>query len=406
MNGLFPYGAGRTVAGVRASFRTLPDYSAGSIVNLMDSLIEGLGGACPSPAPLAALPPAEIAGHRQVVLIVVDGLGDAFLSRLGPETRLGACQCTRLTSVFPSTTAAAVTTFLTGLAPQQHGLTGWHMYFRELGAVLAVLPGRPRYGGMTLGQAGYDAGRFFGHRPVFDNVPVASRMVMPRQIAHSDFNLAHVGRAGLTAYDDQEGFFAALVSALTIDQNRRFVYAYWPELDRIAHEAGSQSRTAERLFRSWDAGFNRFLERVAGTDSLIIVTADHGFIDTDESHTISLEQHPELSDCLALPLCGEPRVAYCYVKPHRAQAFENYVGDRLASAAELYRSSDLIEQGWFGRGPVHPGLAERVGDYTLVMRENCVIRDWLPGEARYRQVGVHGGISSMEMLVPLAVVSV
>lgn len=266
MNGLFPGGADRSVTGVRAASRMLPDYPAGSIVNLMDTLVVGLGGACPNPAPLAVLPPAEIAGHRQVALIVVDGLGDAFLSRLGPDTKVGACRRDRLTSVFPSTTAAAVTTFLTGLAPQQHGLTGWHMYFRELGAVLAVLPGRPRYGGMTLGQAGYDAGRFFGHRSVFEGLPLASRMVTPRHLARSDFNLAHLGQASLTAYDGQEEFFAALVSALTADQgrSRRFVYAYWPELDRIAHEAGSLSKAAEQHFRSWDEAFGQFLKRVGG----------------------------------------------------------------------------------------------------------------------------------------------
>lgn len=136
------------------------------------------------------------------------------------------------------------------------------------------------------------------------------------------------------------------------------------------------------------------------------MTADHGFIDTDESHTVSLEQHPDLADCLTLPLCGEPRVAYCYVRPERVRRFENYVGDRLAPVAELHRSGDLIAQGWFGRGPAHPRLADRIGDYTLLMRDNYVIRDWLPDEARYRQIGVHGGVSAMEMLVPLAVVSV
>lgn len=395
---------------IQGSSRLLPDYHGGSIVNLMDTLVEGLGGTCPgaNPAPLAVLPPAEIAGHRQVVLIVVDGLGDAFLSRMGPDTRLGACRRARLTSVFPSTTAAAVTTFLTGLAPRQHGLTGWHMYFRELGAVLAVLPGKPRYGGMTLSQAGYDAGRFFGHRSVFDGLPCASRTVTPRHLAHSDFNLAHLGRAALVPYDGLEGFFATIANTLTTEQGRRrrFVYAYWPELDRIAHEAGSLSVAAEEHFRSWDEAFGQFLERVAGTDSLVIVTADHGFIDTDEAHTVSLEHHPDLSACLALPLCGEPRVAYCYVRPDQARIFENYVGNRLARSAELHRSHDLIDQGWFGQGPAHPRLADRVGDYTLVMRENFVIRDWLPGETPYRQAGVHGGVSALEMRVPLAVVSV
>ena len=42
-----------------------------------------------------------------------------------------------------------------------------------------------------------------------------------------------------------------------------------------------------------------------------------------------------------------------------------------------------------------------MGDYTLLMREHYVIRDRLPGEKTYTQVGVHGGLSAAELNVPL-----
>ena len=37
------------------------------------------------------------------------------------------------------------------------------------------------------------------------------------------------------------------------------------------------------------------------------------------------------------------------------------------------------------------------------MKENYILKDWLVGEERYRHVGVHGGVSSAEMGVPLIV---
>lgn len=40
------------------------------------------------------------------------------------------------------------------------------------------------------------------------------------------------------------------------------------------------------------------------------------------------------------------------------------------------------------------------------MKENYVIKDWLPGERQYRQIGVHGGMSPEEMFVPLIVAAV
>jgi hypothetical protein len=48
-------------------------------------------------------------------------------------------------------------------------------------------------------------------------------------------------------------------------------------------------------------------------------------------------------------------------------------------------------------------LHERIGDYTLLMKDCAIIKDWLPGERHYAQIGVHGGLSSQEMYVPLIV---
>ena len=38
------------------------------------------------------------------------------------------------------------------------------------------------------------------------------------------------------------------------------------------------------------------------------------------------------------------------------------------------------------------------------MRDHATIKDWMPGEKRYTQIGVHGGTTPEEMLVPLVVV--
>ena len=104
---------------------------------------------------------------------------------------------------------------------------------------------------------------------------------------------------------------------------------------------------------------------------------------------------------LAQPLCGERRVAYCYVRPGCHADFERYVAAKLGKHATLHRSSDLIAQNWFGPGAPHPRLAERVGDYTLVMKDSYALKDWLPNEKRHVHIGVHGGTSDDEMYVPL-----
>lgn len=383
----------------------LPDYQGAGIVNLLSSLITGLGGEPNGYAPLNGLSSAEVGAYRNVVLIVVDGLGYEYLIRQDRGSFLRQHLRGRMTSVFPSTTATAITSFLTGLAPQQHGLTGWHMYFKELGAVLSVLPGVPRYGGIPLGKCGIEAEKFFGHVPIFNRIPLPCYIVSPRRIAHSDFNLAHQGRAELRDFDTIEEFFGVIVRTLRKDVHRKFIYAYWSELDHIGHENGSASPEAEQHLAELDSAFEAFFGNIAGSDTLLIVAADHGQIDTSPERAIELDDHSELNECLILPLCGERRAAYCYVKSGEAQRFERYVQDNLAAYLELHLSRDLLASGCFGSGTPHPRLTERIGDYMLIMKENYVIKDWLPGERPYRQIGVHGGMSPEEMFVPLIVVA-
>jgi len=69
------------------------------IVNLMGSLIEGLGGQRHSAPPLEALLPEEIRDYRQVLLLVVDGLGMAPLRALSPERLLARSVRTQMTPV-------------------------------------------------------------------------------------------------------------------------------------------------------------------------------------------------------------------------------------------------------------------------------------------------------------------
>ncbi len=380
-----------------------PDYDGGGIVNLMASVGAGLG-ARSGYAPLAALLPDEIAAHRNVCLFVLDGLGARHLARAGAGGALVACQRASITSTFPSTTATAITTFMTGLAPQAHGLTGWHMYFRELGAVLAVLPFRPRHGGPSLAAAGGTTpAKLFGNTPFADRIDAAPHVVSPSAIVDSCFNAAHSGRAQRIGHGGLDAMFAAVREVVRAGDGRKYVYAYYSELDSLAHAHGIGSAQVAGELARIDAGFGRFLEEVAGSDTLVIATGDHGFVDTRADSVVELDDHPELAATLAAPLCGEPRVAYCYVKPGAGRAFEHYVETRLSHCAALARSGDLVAAGWFGPGPAHPRLADRVGDYTLVMKDGYAIRDHVPGERRHVQIGVHGGTSEDEMLVPLVV---
>ncbi len=381
----------------------LPDYKGGSIVNLMASIEAGMGGSPDGYPPLATLPPNILSDGEKVVLLAIDGLGYDYLCTKGGALReylIGAA-----TSVCPATTASAITTFLTASAPQQHGLTGWFSWFREIGSVLAILPFRSRFGGDPLSGVGFTPATLCGVAPLFDRIPVNSHVAVPDWIADSAFNTAFQDGARIWPYKGMDGLFASIQEAIKVREARSLTYAYWPDLDTLAHNHGVESEEVSRHFEQFDAAFARFVKQLQGSGVRLIVTADHGFIDSPPERTVLLSDHPELADCLMLPLCGEQRFAYCYVHPGRAEHFKEYVGNELAEVADLFPSSELIKNGWFGFGEAHPELKNRVGHYTLVMKDNYKIKEWVLGEKHYRHIGVHGGVSREEMMVPVVLVS-
>jgi hypothetical protein len=383
----------------------LPDYGGGSIANLVASIGAAFGAPGAGLAPLTLLPPDRLRAKSSVLLLVVDGLGLRYLCDAHPGSTLRQYLRGSITSVFPSTTASAITTFMTGLAPAQHALTGWHMYLDEVDAIGAILPFRARATEEHLSQRGLAATALFDHAALADRLPVHSTVISPERILDSEFNASHAGRAKRLGYASLTQFFQSIEISLRQRHARSFVYAYYPELDSTAHEHGIASRQCTEVLRRFDEGFARLLSAVAGYDVTILVCADHGFVDADRAQRVEMDDHPFLEAALARPLCGEQRVAYAYVQPDKRETFEDYLRNELADRIVPMHSADAIEAGWFGPGAPHPKLAARVGDYILLMRERATIKDWMPGEKRYTLIGVHGGISEEEMLVPLVVVT-
>ena len=380
---------------------TKPDYHGGSIVNLMRSIGDALG-APPSEYPrLTSLPFERLTEACRIVLVVIDGLGAELLATLGSGGRLSERMHGTMTSVYPPTTATAITTFMSGLAPQQHGLTGWFMHFRALGAVTAVLPFVPRYGRSPLSKAGVSLAALVDCPSFFDRITAPSITLQPAAIADSDFSRHLAHGAERVPFATLEDFVNRLKRYCSDPGEARYVYAYWSELDHLAHLHGPSSAIVAHHFAELDAALASVADVCADSGTLLVMTADHGFIDSGDAERIDLDNHAQLADTLSLPLCGEPRSAYCYVRSRSAATFEEYVDREFAQFAVAVPSEQLVDDAWFGLGEPHPELAQRIGDYTLQMRGRYTIRDRVAGERDIRLNGVHGGVAAAEQKVPL-----
>src|SRR6267142_3357568 len=174
-----------------------PDYAGGSLVNLVASVVAARGGK-PLHEPLRNFEFPVSA--KNLVLLIIDGLGDNYLARHGKGSELERRRHAALTSVVPSTTASAITTSYTGRTPLEHGLTGWFSYFGEAGCVSATLPFRSRGDMAPLQQRGFSPAAAFPASSVFEALPVRSIVVTARQIIDSAYNVRHCAGATRLAY--------------------------------------------------------------------------------------------------------------------------------------------------------------------------------------------------------------
>ena len=377
-----------------------PDYT-NSIVNLVSSIISTDGVASPY-SPLDEQSLSGLSDSENIVLLVLDGLGYNYLKNLSAVTYVAHHLKKSITSVFPPSTGSAMTSIYSGLAPQQHASTGWWVYLREFGLVSRILPYSNTIDYNVLGES-------ISH--VIDVTPLPSLMIrdyyaiLSERIVDSEFTRNIVRNAKRIAYDNElGGLIDSIKNIIDHSEGKKYIQAYWPYLDEVSHLLGPSSKEARDHLLFIDAKIKKLVESIDGTSTTLIITSDHGLIDVPKSNSILTQDHPELTDSLILPLCGDTRSVFCYVRPWQTDRFETYIQRTFGDICEIHRSKDLIEQEWFGLYEPNPKLLTRVGDYTLIFKEHYAILNSYPGREAPELLGHHGGVSPDEMLVPLIVI--
>jgi predicted AlkP superfamily pyrophosphatase or phosphodiesterase len=373
----------------------LPDYK-NSIVNLTSSILKTFGE---KSLYIELEELKDLKNSENIILLLIDGLGYEYLKKYGKGSYLDKNCIKKLTSVFPSTTASAATSIETGVAPQQHGITGWFMYLKELGVVSKILPFKSRFGVSFFPDSGIQREDIFTEKRINDKIKDSSFVIYPNSIVDGKVNKKC---KNLLSYKSLDEMFNKIKEAIKSSNKRKYIYSYYPNFDSLCHHHGCDSKNVKNLFLELDKKVSSFVKSLEDTNFTLLITADHGLIDIkDSKKVIYIQDHPELYDMLTLPLCGEPRVAYCYVRPDKSKQFEKYIKTKLKYCCEIYKSKDLLNKNIFGLSSPHKKLKDRIGDYILVMKDNYIIRDFLLNERKTHDIANHGGVSKEEMYVPL-----
>ena len=112
----------------------IPDYAGANVRGIVPAL---LGPTTWADALPAWMPPV-VGAARQVVLLVLDGLGwDQLQEHRALMPALTSLTGGAITTVVPTTTATALSSIATGLTPAEHGLIGYRVVLG--GEVINVL---------------------------------------------------------------------------------------------------------------------------------------------------------------------------------------------------------------------------------------------------------------------------
>ncbi|MFW6040509.1 MAG: alkaline phosphatase family protein [Thermoplasmatota archaeon] len=232
------------------------------------------------------------------------------------------------------------------------------MLLKEIGAVSTILPFKTKFGGLSLDKHGLDVKDIISKESIFDQIDIEGYVVTNEKIKDSFFSRILSESASVLGYKDIKSFFNHLKNVIRLNNNKKLIYGYWNRFDSIAHEHGVKSMQASHHFLRLNLELKSFLDDIKGTDTTVIITSDHGFIDSTEKKNFKLKDYTNLREFLTLPPCGDSRVIYFYVHPSKEDKFVDYWENELSEYSYLFRSEKIMERNYFGLYEINPNLLD------------------------------------------------
>lgn len=327
----------------------------------------------------------------RVCVVLIDGLGAHQLAdRSGHFRFLRSRDGRTITTVAPSTTAAAVSAFGTGATPGLTGMLGYTVRrpgtYELLNLIKwddAVLPMREWQRVPTLAEKLTRPERFV--------------TLAPARFVGSGLTVASLRGARAVSAETLPERVDGAVAELSSGR-ADVAYLYWGEVDHVGHVSGWKSFEWGEEATATDGELDR-LARELPRGTLLIITADHGMVDVTSS--IDAATDPRLCRGVRL-IAGEPRAMHLHCEGDPAEIAARWA-ERLGDDAWVLPREVAIEV----LGPIDPRFAGSIGDVVVFMRGSAVVVDSATQSAGSRNlIGVHGSLTDEEMQVPLIVMVV
>lgn len=326
--------------------------------------------------------------YENIVLMLFDGMGVSTLNKhLKSTDFLMQHFVDTISSVCPSTTACAIPTVESGKAPIEHSWLGWDMYFKEYDANITVFKNTYQDSNEEIKDCNV-ARKYIGYHNIFDRI---KEITNGRVKTH---DISKYSDTDESAYSCEE--MLERVVQISKDPSEDFIYTYVEEPDAVMHALGTDHEYVKENVKY----INSLVCEISGMlkDSLIIVIADHGLIDTQ---TIYMEDYPKLQDMLERRPSIETRALNFYVKDEYKEIFRTEFNKVFEKDFLLLSKDEVYDKKLFGTGEKNPKIDEFVGDYIAFGISDKAI-EWNRDD--FKMAARHAGLTQEEMEIPLIII--
>ena len=400
-----------------------PQYHQNCISNIPQLILNQLGIQTTEPNPLKNRIESSSNRHSKIVLLIIDGFGfnqfqkhqhqNPFLTALASKGTLS-----NITSVYPSQTTNALMTLNTGLTPQEHGVFEYFIYLKETGVINALRFERISTKHRKLEEEGFSPNLMFRGKNIHQtlkNQGIQTYTHLPATNAS--------GACSKLIFEDSTVVPAQKTSDLIVNLRKNleqtqsgYFFMHLDSLDTIAHYYGPQSDqfTAElsNLTHLLQRELVEKVEDKTAKETLLLITADHGTIDTNPNNTnyLSRTQTPlTYRKCTRnnkrIPPTGSPRDIFLHIKEDKLEKTKDTLTQQLCSKAQVLETSKAVKAGLFGIGEAPQEFFDRAGNLLILPYDKETIWFSNPEGRKITFWGHHGGLNSEEMLVPFAAVN-
>lgn len=337
--------------------------------------------------------------YKNVVLIVLDGMGEHILKNISPDSFFYKNHKDVITSVCPSTTTAAITTYYSGKPPIETGWIAMSQYFKEYGRTVEMLRRIDSYTNEKINTSRMDVYDLIKYVPIYEQIEQINPDVKAYEInpEHCQERSKRIIKANTV------DLMCDSIKAICESDEKNFILAYNDNPDALLHKYGCNSKEVNDFVKNAEKSIEKMCKELEHTNTLVIISADHGHKDIKNVYNVLEIQ--EIQDCLIMPATLESRAVTFFVKENKKEEFEKIFKSKFKEEFMLFTKEEFLNRNFLGYGIQHKKIDDFLGNYIAIAISDSIIKiETYTSKEKTNKKSTHCGFTPDEMEVPLIVI--